>query len=53
MGFGYRIASEIYAFVAIAEQLVPGWPENEVIDVVIMQKLLPKMYGSQRNWKIH
>lgn len=46
--FGYRTASEIYVFMAIAEQLVPGWAENEVIDAVIMQKLLPKLHGSQR-----
>lgn len=46
--FGYRTASEIYAFVAIANQLIPDWPENEVIDAVIMQKLLPKLHGSQR-----
>lgn len=46
--FGYRTASEIYAFVAIANQLVPDWPENAVIDAVIMQKLLPKLHGSQR-----
>lgn len=46
--FGYRSASEIYAFVAIANQLIPDWPENEVIDAVIMQKLLPKLHGSQR-----
>lgn len=46
--FGYRTASEIYAFIAIAEQLVPDWPEDEVIDAVIMQKLLPKLHGSQR-----
>lgn len=46
--FGYRTASEIYTFVAIAHQLIPDWPENEVIDAVIMQKLLPKLHGSQR-----
>lgn len=46
--FGYRSANEIYIFVAIANQLIPDWPENAVIDAVIMQKLLPKLHGSQR-----
>lgn len=46
--FGYRTASEIYTFVALAHRLIPDWPENEVIDAVIMQKLLPKLHGSQR-----
>lgn len=46
--FGYRTASEIYTFAAIAHQLFPDWPEDEVIDAVIMQKLLPKLHGSQR-----
>lgn len=46
--FGYRTASEIYTFVTIAHRLIPDWSENEVIDAVIMQKLLPKLHGSQR-----
>ena len=46
--FGYRTASEIYTFAAIAHQLIPHWQEDEVIDAVIMQKLLPKLHGSQR-----
>lgn len=46
--FGYRTASEIYTFAAVAHRLIPDWPENEVIDAVIMQKLLPKLHGSQR-----
>lgn len=46
--FGYRTVSEIYTFAAIAHQLIPDWPEDEVIDAVIMQKLLPKLHGSQR-----
>lgn len=32
------------AFVAIADRLVPEWTEDEVIDAVIMQKLLPLNY---------
>lgn len=46
--FGYRTANEIYTFAAIAHQLIPDWQEDEVIDAVIMQKLLPKLHGSQR-----
>lgn len=46
--FGFRSAREIYTFVAIAGRLVPDWTEDEVIDAVIMQKLLPKLHGSQR-----
>lgn len=33
---------------AIADRLVPAWTEDEVIDAAIMQKLLPKLHGSQR-----
>lgn len=29
--FGYRTASEIYAFVVIARRLLPDWPEEEMI----------------------
>lgn len=46
--FGFRSAREICAFVAIADRLVPEWKEDEVIDAAIMQKLLPKLHGSQR-----
>lgn len=46
--FGYRTASEIYAFVRIANLLLPNWTEDDIIDAVIMQKLLPKLHGSQR-----
>ena len=46
--FGFRSAREICTFVTIADRLVPEWTEDEVIDAVIMQKLLPKLHGSQR-----
>ena len=46
--FGFRSANEICTFVAIADRLVPAWTEDEVIDAAIMQKLLPKLHGSQR-----
>ena len=46
--FGYRSASEIYRFVAVANQLAPEWKLEEIIDYAIMQKLLPKVHGSRR-----
>lgn len=46
--FGYRSASEIHRFVAVANQLDPTWKMDEIIDCAIMQKLLPKVHGSRR-----
>jgi len=46
--FGYRSASEIHRFVAVANQLEPDWEMEEIIDCAIMQKLLPKVHGSRR-----
>lgn len=46
--FGYRSASEIIRFAAVANKLDNDWKENEIIDAAIMQKLLPKVHGSRR-----
>lgn len=46
--FGYRTASEIRRFAAVTEAMETAWKTNEIIDVVIMQKLLPKLHGSRR-----
>jgi len=46
--FGYRTASEIYRFIAIASELKTDWSQNQLIDYVIMQKLLPKLHGSRK-----
>lgn len=46
--FGYRSASEIHRFVAVANQLDPTWEMDEIIDCATMQKLLPKVHGSRR-----
>ncbi len=46
--FGYRSASEILRFAAIANKLEPEWTSEQIIDVAIMQKLLPKVHGSKR-----
>lgn len=46
--FGYRSASEIFRFVAVANLLDPTWIWKDIIDCAIMQKLLPKVHGSRR-----
>lgn len=46
--FGYRSASEIHRFVAVANLLDPTWEMDEIIDCSTMQKLLPKVHGSRR-----
>ena len=45
--FGYRSASEILRFAEIAKLIEPGWPDDEILDAAIMQKLLPKLHGSR------
>lgn len=48
--FGYRTSAEIHRFFVIAALFVED-ENNEkisIMDVVIMQKLLPKLHGSQR-----
>ncbi|MBL0105682.1 MAG: AAA family ATPase [Bacteroidetes bacterium] len=46
--FGYRSASEIMRFAAVINKLEISWDTNAIIDAAIMQKLLPKVHGSQR-----
>ena len=45
--FGYRSASEILRFAAVAATIEPDWKHEEIIDAAIMQKLLPKVHGSR------
>ena len=45
--FGYRSASEILRFVAIANKIDSTWEMDDIIDVT-MQKLLPKLHGSRK-----
>jgi len=45
--FGYRSASEIERFIALAET-VGSLTEEESIDSAIVQKLLPKLHGSRK-----
>jgi 5-methylcytosine-specific restriction protein B len=46
--FGYRSAAEILRFAAVIHQLRAQWPVQKVMDAALMQKLLPKIYGSRR-----
>lgn len=46
--FGYRSASEILRFAAVANKLDADWKQDEITDAAIMQKLLPKVHGSRR-----
>lgn len=46
--FGYRSAAEMNRFAAVAGTLNPSWAVTDVMDAVIMQKLLPKVHGGRR-----
>ncbi len=46
--FGYRSAAEILRFAGVINQLGIKWPAQKVMDAALMQKLLPKIYGSRR-----
>ncbi|SDE33912.1 protein of unknown function [Dyadobacter soli] len=46
--FGYRSAAEILRFAAVINVLGANWPLQKVMDAALMQKLLPKIYGSRR-----
>ena len=47
--FGYRVASEAAEFVAVHRELSGrGWSFEQAFDAQIVQKLLPKLNGSQR-----
>lgn len=45
--FGYRSASEILRFAAVVNKIESTWSISAIIDVAIMQKLLPKLHGSR------
>jgi 5-methylcytosine-specific restriction protein B len=44
--FGYRTTHEMLRFAAIAEQFPDFGALNNIIDFVILQKLLPKLHGT-------
>lgn len=49
--FGYRTAFEINRFAGIVSGIVPEgekWSVEQITDAAIIQKLLPKLHGSQR-----
>lgn len=46
--FGYRSAAEILRFAGVISHLGARWPVQKVMDAALMQKLLPKIYGSRR-----
>ena len=46
--FGYRTAGEICRFAGIIKKLDNSLSTEEIIDIAIMQKLLPKLHGSRR-----
>ena len=49
--FGYRTAFEINRFAGIVSNILPigeKWTVEQITDAAIIQKLLPKLHGSQR-----
>jgi hypothetical protein len=47
--FGFRTAHEISRFVYFHAILTgPGWKFEEALDAQVLQKLLPKLHGSER-----
>ena len=47
--FGFRTAYEITRFTYYHEQLTgAGWQFNDALDAQVLQKLMPKLHGSQR-----
>jgi hypothetical protein len=47
--FGYRVASEAAGFVSVHQELSGrGWSFDQAFDAQIVQKMLPKLNGSQR-----
>lgn len=46
--FGYRTAHEMHRLAGALQELWPEYEAWEVIDICIMQKLLPKVHGSRR-----
>jgi hypothetical protein len=47
--FGYRTTHEVTRFIYFHKKLTEnGWQFNEALDAQILQKLMPKLHGSQR-----
>ncbi|MBI2354845.1 MAG: AAA family ATPase [Deltaproteobacteria bacterium] len=45
--FGYRVINEIAHFIRNAHELIQNFDLKEVIDIQILQKILPKFHGTQ------
>ena len=45
--FGYRVINEIAHFIRNAHELIQNFDIKEVIDIQILQKILPKFHGTQ------
>ncbi|WP_158618054.1 McrB family protein [Chitinophaga lutea] len=45
--FGFRTAAEIKRFITVAKE-IDQWENADLIDCIIMQKLLPRLHGSRR-----
>ena len=45
--FGYRVINEISRFVINAKEEIEALDINDVLDIQILQKILPKFHGSQ------
>jgi len=46
--FGYRSAYEIHRLAGITNNMAEDWSIQEIIDIAVVQKLLPKLHGSRR-----
>ena len=47
MHFGYRVINEISRYVLLAKKYVDGFDSDSVLDIQILQKILPKFHGTQ------
>lgn len=46
--FGYRVAAEVAEFLRMHRALTKGWTFEVGMDAQILQKILPRLHGSQR-----
>jgi len=49
--FGYRVINEITRFVNLAQEQVEGFDLNTTLDIQFLQKILPKLHGTQAKLK--
>lgn len=49
--FGYRVINEIARFVNLAQEQVEGFDLNTTLDIQFLQKILPKLHGTQAKLK--